>query len=134
MLERAGVTAPHLAVIFRSLEPTGSIQQFRQFLTSHGSTPDEKKILQLYETYGPDRMTLADRGYVAHVHPLELWLGAYLIAHPESTRTEAVEASADERLESYGWLFNSKKEHQQNVRIRIVTEEDAFSDLLQEWK
>jgi membrane peptidoglycan carboxypeptidase len=134
MVQRAGVSAPHLAVIFRSLEPTGSIQQFRQFLASHGSTPDEKKILDLYENYGPDRMTLSDRGYVAHVHPLELWLGAYLIAHPNAKRSEIIDASADTRQEAYGWLFNSKREHQQNVRIRIVTEEDAFSDLLQEWK
>ena len=134
MLQRAGVSAPHLAVIFRSLEPTGSIQQFRQFLASHGSTPDEKKILELYENYGSDRMNLSDRGYVAHVHPLELWLGAYLVAHPNARRSEIIDASADTRQEAYGWLFKSKREHQQNVRIRIITEEDAFADLLQEWK
>jgi membrane peptidoglycan carboxypeptidase len=135
MLQHAGVSAPHLAVIFRSLQPEGSIQQFRQFLASHGATTaDEKKVLDLYENYGPDRMTLSDRGYVAHVHPLELWLGAYLIAHPNATHAEIVDASADKRQEAYGWLFKSKREHQQNVRIRIVTEEDAFSDLLGEWK
>lgn len=134
MLQHAGVSAPHLAVIFRSLEPSGSIQQFRQFLAGHGATPDEKKILDLYENYGPDRMSLSDRGYIAHVHPLELWLGAYLVAHPDATRSEIIDASADKRQEAYGWLFNSKREHQQNVRIRIVTEEDAFNDLLPEWK
>ncbi len=135
MLQRTGGSAPHLAVIFRSLQPEASIQQFRQFLASHAAAaPDEKKILELYENYGPDRMSLADRGYVAHVHPLELWLGQYLIAHPDANHAEIIEASADKRQEAYGWLFKSKREHQQNVRIRIITEEDAFSDLLGEWK
>ncbi len=134
MLQKAGVSAPHLAVIFRSLEPDASIQQLRQFLAAHGVQADEKKILDLYETYGSDKMSLSDRGFIAHVHPLELWLGAYLVAHPDATRSEIIDASADKRQEAYGWLFNSKREHQQNVRIRIVTEEDAFNDLLPEWK
>lgn len=134
MLQKAGVSAPHLAVIFRSLEPDASIQQLRQFLATHGVVADEKKILDLYENYGPDKMSLSDRGYTARVHPLELWLGAYLVAHPDATRSEIIDASADKRQEAYGWLFKSKREHQQNVRIRIVTEEDAFNDLLPEWK
>ncbi|HEX5282398.1 MAG TPA: transglycosylase domain-containing protein [Micropepsaceae bacterium] len=134
MLQKAGVSAPHLAVIFRSLQPEAPIQQMRQFLAAHGVQADEKKILDLYETYGPDKMTLSDRGFIAHVHPLELWLGAYLVAHPDATRSEVIDASADKRQEAYGWLFNSKRAHQQNVRIRIITEEDAFNDLLPEWK
>lgn len=134
MLQKAGVSGPHLAVIFRSLEPDASIQQMRQFLAAHGAPADEKKILELYENYGPDKMSLSDRGYIAHVHPLELWLGAYLVSHPDATRADIIDASTDKRQEAYGWLFNSKREHQQNVRIRIITEEDAFNDLLPEWK
>ena len=33
----------------------------------------------LYDKYGPDKFNLQDRGYLAHVHPLELWMLNYRI-------------------------------------------------------
>lgn len=42
----------------------------------------------LYATYVNDRFSLADRGFLAAVHPLELWLVTYLQGHPGTARTE----------------------------------------------
>jgi hypothetical protein len=39
--------------------------------------PDER-VAKLYEQYAIDKWSLADRGYLASVHPLELWMAAYL--------------------------------------------------------
>ena len=42
----------------------------------------EKELWELYLTYSPERMNLADRGYVAGLHPLELWLVRVSAEHP----------------------------------------------------
>jgi len=135
LVHKTGPVPSHLAVVFRTLKPHASIDEFRQFLTHQlGHAPDEKKLLDLYENYGPGRFSLSDLGYISRINPLQLWLAIYLQTHPGATRSEIMDAGADERQEAYGWLFDNKRQRQQNVRIRIVTEEDAFADLLPEFK
>ena len=68
----------------------------------------------------PGRFSLQDRGYIAGIHPLELWLVAYLQDHPNAPRNEVVEASAGVRQDVYGWLFKSRNMHRQNTRIRML--------------
>ncbi|MFX8934049.1 hypothetical protein ABTN02_20695, partial [Acinetobacter baumannii] len=68
-----------------------------------GSLTD-KRAAELYERYGPGKFNLNDQGYVARVHPLELWLLGYLQKQPQATFGEAVAASGAERKEVYGWL------------------------------
>ena len=50
-------------------------------------------LASMYEQYGVDKFNLQDRGYLARVHPLELWLVAYLRQHPDATFKQVVEAS-----------------------------------------
>ncbi|MCY1516287.1 hypothetical protein D9M68_509080 [compost metagenome] len=94
----------------------------------------DKRIEDLYTRYGPGAFNLNDQGYVARVHPLELWLLGYLQAHPKATYREAVEASGDERREVYGWLFKSKRKYARDKRIRIMLEVEAFLDIHEHWK
>jgi len=42
-------------------------------------------------------------------------------------------ASADVRQEIYGWLFKAHSTHKQDVRIRILLEQDAFERILEDW-
>lgn len=125
-----------LAVVFRTLRPDASLAQFQAFLKSQGKKGalKEKDVQRLYDKYSVDAFSLADRGYIARVHPLELWLGSYLQSHPDATRDEVAQASSNERREVYGWLYNSKRPRKQDVRIRIVREEDAFVDILKDWR
>ena len=44
--------------------------------------PGAPAMQSLYDAYAPGKYGLADQGYIAHVHPLELWLVRYLTAHP----------------------------------------------------
>lgn len=55
------------------------------------------------------RLSLADRGYLARVHPLELWLVGYLRRQPGTTLGDALDASRDERQQVYSWLFNMRQ-------------------------
>lgn len=125
-----------LAVVFRSVLPQADRARFRDFL--HARLPwfsfDEPTIDSLYTKYSIDRYSLADRGYLAGVHPLELWLVGYLQSHSHASRAEVIKASVAERQAVYAWLFKSHSAHKQNVRIRILLEEDAFNRILRDWR
>ncbi|HYD70868.1 transglycosylase domain-containing protein [Azospirillum sp.] len=127
---------PHrLAVIFRTVRPEAGITEFAKFMRARlpAANLDDGDMQKLYSKYGPDKFPLNDLGYLAKVHPLELWLVAYLQKNPQAKRSEVLEASADERQESYRWLFK-KSQAAQNTRIRIGLEEEAFQRLTASWR
>lgn len=125
-----------VAVVLRSVEPAQSRDDFeaemRRLLGAR--TPDTSTLGVLYHAYAPERVGLADRGYLAGVHPLELWLVAHLSAHPDATREEVLEASAAERIEVYRWLFRSRRKSTQDLRIRTELEREAFARLHTQWR
>ena len=94
----------------------------------------DKRIHQLYQNYGPGAYSLPDQGYIARVHPLELWLLGYLMERPQATFEEAVKASEAQRQEVYGWLFKSRHRSARDVRVRTMLEVEAFSDIHQRWQ
>ena len=79
-------------------------------------------------------LSLADRGYVARVHPLELWLVGYLRRHPGATLSEVPDASASERQEVYAWLFKTRHKSAQDKRLRELVELDAFAQVHRSWQ
>ena len=86
LLEGVRLTPKRLAAIFRLLQPDIGIETFTSLLHSH--LPDWKhsgrELRKLYDSYTPDAISLADRGYIAHVHPLELWTAAFLNQNPQA--------------------------------------------------
>src|SRR4051812_23014482 len=124
-----------LATVFLSIYPDARLAHLQQFLTTHLPEYDlsESELWDLYLTYSPARLNLADRGYVAGVHPLELWLAEYLQKHPGASWKEILEASARVRQEAYSWLFKGNP-HKQDTRIRILLEQDAFEGIYENWK
>lgn len=142
LLRNKRPTPTRLAVIFRSLEPGADEAEFAAFLRRHLPAADqvkveakiEAKVARLYRDYAPDRFNLNDRGYLAGVHPLELWLLGYLRQHPQATTAEIFAASRDERQEAYEWLFKPRKKGAQDARIKVLIEEDAFREIHRGWK
>ncbi len=125
-----------LAVVFMSIHPDASRAALGAFLSQHlrQATIDDDELWDLYRGLDPNRFSLRDRGYIAGLHPLELWLVRYLQDHPDATLAEVTTASASARQEVYTWLFDSHSPHQQNMRIRILLEEDAFDRIWQDWR
>ncbi|MGY8626718.1 glycosyl transferase family 51 [Chromobacterium violaceum] len=137
LVEKARRSPKRLAVIFRSIRPTEDQQAMAAFIARHANPPaklEPKTLARLYDELGPDRFNLADRGYLAGVHPLELWMVAYLHGHPGAEWSEMVQASAAQRQEVYQWLFNSKHKGGQDNRIRQIQEADAFRKIHAAWK
>jgi len=136
MVAKRSRTAPHrLATVFRSVRPDADYPEFRAFLLRQ--LPEahltDGELLKLYNTYSPENYNLHDRGYIARVHPLELWLVAYLQRHPRAPRPEVMAASVDQRQEVYAWLFKSKRKGAADSRIRIMVEGEAFRRLHHAW-
>ena len=132
---RVAAVPRKLAAVYMTLYPHARIADLYKFLTAHlpQTSFTEEQLWDLYLSYSPDRMSLADRGYVAGVHPLELWLVRYLQDHPEASWDAVLEASAQVRQEAYGWLLNGSAQAQ-NTRIRIILEQDAFERLYENWR
>jgi membrane peptidoglycan carboxypeptidase len=129
-------TPKRLAVIFRSIAPEASRAQFVKFLNTYLSSTGlgEDTLTKLYNTYSPQRFDLPDRGYLAGVHPLELWMVNYLRKHPGATLAQIVEASGAERQEVYKWLFMTRHKNAQDKRIRQLLEVEGFQEIHKAWK
>ena len=126
--------ADRLAAVFRYLEPEAPPHALADFLARRlGEPPAAARLAQLYARNAPEAFDLPDRGYVARVHPLELWLVAFRLQHPEATLAEAVAASADERQQVYRWLFRTRAKGAQDSRIFTLLEVEAFLEIHRRW-
>ncbi|SMF23431.1 transglycosylase domain-containing protein [Pseudogulbenkiania subflava] len=136
LMEGIHPSPKRLAVIFRSIAPNASLDQFVVFMSTYLPTAggDHEMLAKLYDDYSPQRFNLQDRGYLAGIHPLELWLLAYLRAHPTAGYSEIVRASVEERQEVYQWLFKSRRKHAQDKRIKELLEADGFKQVHKAWK
>jgi membrane peptidoglycan carboxypeptidase len=125
-----------LAVLYRSVRPKESPDRLATFLRSYpaGAAVPADDIADLYEKYGPETFSLEDRGYLARVHPLELWLLEYLHRNPKATLTAVLSASGKERQEVYAWLYKTRHKSAQDHRIRTMLEIDAFTEIHKAWK
>ncbi len=125
-----------LAAAFLGVEPQADFAAFAAFMAGQlgERAGSEVQLRKLYATYAPLRLNLSDQGYLARVHPLELWLVGYLKQNPGAGFDQVVAASVKERQEAYRWLLNSRFRHAQDVRIRIALEAVAFERIAAAWK
>lgn len=132
--------ASRLAAVHRYLLPEATQSAFNAFIRAHMAgekskmTLTEKRLDELYYAYGPGKFDLPDQGYVARVHPLDLWLVGYLLQNPDAKFKDAVAASRFERQEVYSWLFKSQHKRARDSRIRTMLEIEAFLDIHQRWQ
>lgn len=129
-------TATRLAAVHRYLYPEADEAVFRAFMQAQPGMSElgNARFEGLYRDYGPGRYDLPDQGYIARVHPLELWLLGHLRRHPDSAFSDAVEASQAERQEVYGWLFRTRHRSARDSRIRTMLEVEAFLEVHRRWK
>ncbi len=140
LLNRSKKNLSAQATIYRSVRPSDALDKFTIFILARqkagiqaGRKLDTKDIATLYGNYGIDKYSLTDRGYIAGVNPLELWLVDYLAKKPKATREQVLQASVDERQQTYSWLFQTRFRGAQDTRIRILIEQDAFARLHEHW-
>jgi membrane peptidoglycan carboxypeptidase len=136
LVQGVRATDAKLATIFRSIDPEAGEGSFSGFLGKHlgEDKPSEAESKILYEKYAPGKFSLADRGYIVGVHPLELWVVGFLRAHPGATDAQVLEASSDERQAVYRWLFSARRKNAQDRRILNLLEVEGFLEVHRAWK
>ncbi len=116
--------------------PDPTVEEFERVL--RGNLPDDRfneaAIADLYRRADPTPHDLADLGYLANVHPLELWAARFFLENPEAGGADAIRASEGARQEVYRWLFRTSRVGAQDQRIRSLLEVEAFTEILRGWQ
>lgn len=125
-----------LAAAFLGAQPDADFAAFLAFMRGHlgDKAGTDAGLRRIFDNHATRQYNLSDQGYLAHVHPLELWLVRHLRAHPDAGLREVVAASVVERREASRWLFASRFRHAQQVRIDIIVEVAAFERIAAEWR
>ncbi|MFC4871030.1 transglycosylase domain-containing protein [Negadavirga shengliensis] len=121
------------AWIFRSIRPEASIEEFLAIRDIHIVPAPQDKIAA-FNRAAIEPLNWQDRGYLASVHPLELWLVSYLYHNPGASMADWSGASAEVRQEVYRWLFKHRNKRAQDNRIWQVIEKDAFFEIHKAWR
>lgn len=129
-------SARHATVIFRYVRPTGSLQDLKTFLrqTVPQATVSDTLIEKWYEEVSPGKFSLNDTGFLARVHPLELWTIKFLQDNPSASTRELLDQSKDERQQVYEWLFKTPHVRAQDIRIRTLMETESFLEVHKQWR
>ncbi len=129
-------SARHATVIFRYVRPEGSIQELKTFLrqTVSHATVSDALLDKWYQEVAPGKFNLNDTGFLARVHPLELWTVKFLQSNPNASIKELLEASKSERQQVYEWLFKTPHVRAQDIRIRTLMENESFLEIHKQWK
>lgn len=128
-------TPRQLAVAYRAVAPENDFDTFATYIKKHvkQSTTDPQ-LADLYQTHAPGSFNLSDQAYLARIHPLEIWTAHYLRQNPDATHQQIIDNSRTTRQEIYSWLFRTNRKNQQDKRIKILLEEDAFTHVHHAWK
>jgi membrane peptidoglycan carboxypeptidase len=134
---RVGANPRRFSAVFRYLEPDAGFDAYVAALHAHvpaSTTLSQKTLESTYRDFGPEVYSLTDLGYLAQIHPLELWVVKSLRARPQTDLAGLYESGTGVRLEVYDWLFNTSRKNTQDIRIQSLLEVEAFDALLQDWK
>jgi membrane peptidoglycan carboxypeptidase len=127
-------TPARLAVAFRAVAPEAGPEALEAFLAGNLPPGQAYDATALYLAYAPDRYDLVDQGFLAGVHPLELWVVEFLSRRPGASLAEAVEASQQARQAVYRWLFRTRNKNAQDQRIWSLMEVEAFMEIHERWR
>ncbi|CAB3780069.1 transglycosylase domain-containing protein [Pararobbsia alpina] len=139
LLRHVRKSPPKVATVLRSVAPDAPQAWFDMHMraalkgTKDESLTDED-LAKLYGKYGIDKFNLNDRGYIASVHPLELWTVNYLRDHPLATVNDLQQASREARATAYSWLFKTRYHATQDRRIKRMVELQAFAEIGKSWR
>jgi membrane peptidoglycan carboxypeptidase len=124
------------AAVYLGVNPQSTFEAFQAHMRERrGERADsESRLRRLYDNHATRNYNLSDQGYLAQVHPLELWLVRHLSENPNASLRDIVAASVAERREASRWLFASRFRRAQQVRINIIVEVTAFERITEEWR
>ncbi len=136
LLEERRLSPQRIAWVVRTVAPELEVSGFEYYLRTHHPDAEfsDAAVADLFRRADPEPHSLADLGYLASVHPLELWVARALREDPEATWSELLDRSRDARQDVYRWLFRTRHTNAQDRRIRSLLEVEAFTEVLEGWQ
>lgn len=136
LVEDRALGPTRTAWAFRSVQPEAGPEAFEAFL--RGTTPlaglTPGVVEDLYTRTDPAPHDLNDLGYLARIHPLELWVVQRLLADPTTDLQTLYDEGRSVRREVYEWLFRTSRRNAQDTRIRSILELEAFRLIHRQWQ
>jgi membrane peptidoglycan carboxypeptidase len=127
---RRGRSVTQLAWAYRSVTPEAGLAEFGHFF----QPLSDARSAELYDGSDPIGLSISDRGRLAGMHPLELWVAAYLYRHPSALQQDVLDASAAVRQE----LLDQRSAHARPAtpdrRIGSIPEMEAFREIHRGWQ
>jgi len=132
---RRGRSVTQLAWAYRSVKSEAGFAEFSDFLRSPVQTTalSDAHIAELYDGSDPLGFSLSDRGRLAGMHPLELWVAAYRYRHPSAQQQDVLDASASVRQEIYDDRSPHARPAAPDLRIGSIPETEAFREIHRAW-
>jgi hypothetical protein len=132
---RRGRSVTQLAWAYRSVTPEAGFVEFGDFLRSPVQTTalSDARVAELYDGSDPLGLSLSDRGRLAGMHPLELWVVAYLYRHPGALLQDVLDASASVRQELHDERTPHARPATPDRRIGSIPEGEAFREIHRAW-
>ena len=136
LTKRVYAKPSRLTMLYRAVNPDHDEMALIAYLNANlgKAALANEDVYELYDKYSTEKFDLQDQGYITKIHPLELWLVGYLAQHPDATRTEVLEASAEQRQAVYRWLFKNNRKNAQQRRIMTLLEVEAFKEIHRAWQ
>jgi len=136
LVDERRLTPEKTAWAFRAVVPDAALEEFSEFIDLHSGLDrlGPGGAEELFTRTDPSRWDWADLGYLARIHPLELWVARYRIENLDASRGDAIGASVEVARDVYQWLFRTRRRNAQDARIRTILEEEAFAEILSRWR
>jgi len=128
---RRGRSVTQLAWAYRSVRPEAGFAEFDDFLQAPALS--EASVAELYDGSDPLGLSFSDRGRLAGMHPLELWVAAYLSRHPRALQRDVLDASTSVRQEIYDARSPQARSATPDGRIGSIAEAEAFGEVHRAW-
>lgn len=127
-----------LAWAYRSVAPQAGLAEFGDFVRRHVAAsaprPSAARVTELYDGSDPTGLSISDRGRVAGMDPLDLWVAGYLSRHPGAPQQQVLDASAAVRQEIYGGRFPPERRAAPDRRVGAIPEAHAFREIHRSWR
>ncbi|MEK9500490.1 transglycosylase domain-containing protein [Gaopeijia maritima] len=136
MVEDRALGPTRTAWAFRAVQPDAAPEAFEAFLRATtplaGLTPGV--VEDLFTQTDPAPHDINDLGYLARIHPLELWVVQRLLEDPATELQTLLDEGAAVRREVYEWLFRTSRRNAQDTRIRSILELESFRLIHRQWQ
>ncbi|MFH2013332.1 MAG: transglycosylase domain-containing protein [Pseudomonadota bacterium] len=99
-----------------------------------GKAINLNSLKKLFKAYRGKSFTLIDEAYLLGKHPIEVWLVYYLKDHLGASWKKVLEDSKNARMLSSSWIYKTRFQHAQNLRIKRQLERKAFAEIHRTWK